>query len=873
MNQNKIIVSLTASFSILYLIFIIWITRDFSTANSNVLQSKNVIDVTDFIHTRIKISSPKEDIAKDWFGFNFDDSEWQKIKIPRFQIVQLQNFKEGNLVFYRIKVPKETFRKIRHLKNETSLFLQSIYFQDFDIYINGKFFRSYRPLKPSEYRVVVPLIEDIDNIISVRGIISKGNTGIDSRNKIMLGKGVEFNEVFSAQFKGQTAFQLVFILCKGSILFIFGLIYFQLSVEKSFEKFLIFGLCAVMEELIAGDYFYSVLDFNQTVYFYNAVNVVGTFFLYLFFCDLLNTKFNIKNLYIFFCSLTIISFILSADALYWNRIFGITTLIKFWNLITASVLSLFLLKVYGLSRMIFFLLALIISLYVTAVFFSSNIGLNLKVYGNLLLFVMVAFYTFKIFRREQVELTHSNLTLLEQEKDVAIGKIAMFLAHDVRKPLEQIKVVLDTLIANKSKDEFLAAAKKDLELSLSNVDHQINDIMNFSSSKKVELLSISFYEILAHSVKQVMSIHQGMNLNLEYHFNAHVELIGNQQLLSGLLVNLISNAVEAIREIGKRSQGTISFYTVVENNYFIIKIFNDGPEIPEATLQNIYKPHYTSGKPKGTGLGLASVLKSVNEQKGLILVLNVPGAGVEFTLKIPSSPRSDKPDRYDFKMTSNEYSYSYSYSYSYAQKKDEQRLLHALILESKAEQIHKIKTSLTISDYTIEYTILSDVEKAFDSIRKKRYDIYIINSEFDINKRYLSEFAFLHPYTVSYPGVLPSNFQNSLTEILLKRKKILFVDDTRLFRIAWESFHGKHNIECIGSPEEALSVLSSGSTTFDIFVLDFYFSNSSITGLELAEKIRNTNKEAIILLSTSVENEKSQYKVISKTDYDVRKYI
>ncbi len=869
--KNKLVVSLTIAFSLFFLVFVVRITDDLSKANSNILKSQNVIDVTNLISTRLLIAEKILEVDDRWVKEKFDDSEWGSIRIPKFQIVKMQNFKEGNHAYYRIKVPKSAFTKINHLKSETFLFLQSIYFNRFDIIINGKFYRTYNPRKPGENRVVIPVDEGIDNIVGIRGHIKTGDTGIDSRNKIMLGKGLEFNEVHSANYKGQTVFQLVFILCKGSILFVFALIYLLLKVDRSFEKFFIFGICAVIEELVAGDYFHGLLNFNQMVYLYNFANVGASVSVFLFFADLVSYKIRGRLVLVFALILIFISSFLAFDSLYWNYIVDLSEFMRFWNVLVVSILIYYVPKIINFDKVLLVGMIAIIILYLWGAFFSNNIGLNLKTYGNLLLFFIVAYQTFALFRREQEALQLKEKQLMDQEKDVAIGKIARLLAHDVRKPLELMKLVIDKLLSGDASEEFIEIAKEDMEMSISSVDQQVNDIINYSKTSFVQLTEISFYKVLAHAIKQIMATHQEMKIDIEYNFNQQTKIFGDQMRLSGALANLLTNSVEAIRDLGGSYEGKIKLSTFCENDHFIFKIFNDGPEIPDHLLTNIFKPLFTHGKTNGTGLGLASVVKTLNEHNGSIIVENRSQEGVEFILKFQKGFEFDDSAAYEFKNSSILYNY------------DTAKILNiespspipfrVLVLDNDPSKVEIINKHITKGYSSNVIQRCSNYDEAVNLIKRNRFDLYLLNSQNGGKLIYENSLYYLSAEVILYSENLPTNLTNLCQHGLTNRKKILFVDDTKLFRVSWLMFHGEHNIQCVSSPEEALSMVEGKNIfCFDIFVLDLHFSNSSMDGISLAKRIRGIYPKSLILISSSINDFETEFRLISKSDYDVRKY-
>jgi signal transduction histidine kinase len=116
---------------------------------------------------------------------------------------------------------------------------------------------------------------------------------------------------------------------------------------------------------------------------------------------------------------------------------------------------------------------------------------------------------------------------------------------------------------------------------------------------------------------------------------------GNQILQ--VILNLLINARQAMPEGGK---------LVLKMNYdeenemidFVVRDFGCG--IPQEKLPRIFEPFFStkvgpdeSGK-GGTGLGLASCKKIIEQHQGLIRVESTEGKGTAFTVKLPTVIRA-----------------------------------------------------------------------------------------------------------------------------------------------------------------------------------------------------------------------------------------
>ncbi|HTY26052.1 MAG TPA: PAS domain S-box protein [Desulfomonilaceae bacterium] len=115
-----------------------------------------------------------------------------------------------------------------------------------------------------------------------------------------------------------------------------------------------------------------------------------------------------------------------------------------------------------------------------------------------------------------------------------------------------------------------------------------------------------------------------------------------------LVLNLISNAIEASpvggvveveSGVSLPSDKAIKTGELEFEGFFEMKIRNTGPVIPDAVLQNIFNPFYTS-KQHGAGLGLVVSKKIVDDHSGSISVKS-DGDGTVFTVWLPLAQREE----------------------------------------------------------------------------------------------------------------------------------------------------------------------------------------------------------------------------------------
>ncbi|MDE2188567.1 MAG: GHKL domain-containing protein, partial [Patescibacteria group bacterium] len=106
--------------------------------------------------------------------------------------------------------------------------------------------------------------------------------------------------------------------------------------------------------------------------------------------------------------------------------------------------------------------------------------------------------------------------------------------------------------------------------------------------------------------------------------------------LNRILLNVLSNAIDAYEGITDRTRKLIEISTNHCNNEFIITVRDHGCGIRPEYMTHIFEPFFTTKeKGKGTGIGLASLKRMLNKIGGDISLDGKPDNGTTITIRIP----------------------------------------------------------------------------------------------------------------------------------------------------------------------------------------------------------------------------------------------
>ncbi|MDB4938099.1 MAG: Nitrogen regulation protein NtrY [Labilithrix sp.] len=275
----------------------------------------------------------------------------------------------------------------------------------------------------------------------------------------------------------------------------------------------------------------------------------------------------------------------------------------------------------------------------------------------------------RTFNRMIAEMAQSRARIEFLQRVGAWQDMAQRLAHEIKNPLTPIQLAVQECHKKYAGDDpryrqLLDATLEIVEEEVGTLRRLVGNFSNFARLPHAELVEANLSDFLRDCETHLghledPSLGEGsadnepipaQNVEIRWEVpNDDIRVAVDRQMLRRVLVNLVRNAVQAIRDAQKRKStpgaldpgadvGVIGHVTVSaerEGEGARIVVEDDGPGIADSVRGRIFDPYFTT-KADGTGLGLAIVKKVVVEHGGEIeATASRRLGGARFVLRLP----------------------------------------------------------------------------------------------------------------------------------------------------------------------------------------------------------------------------------------------
>lgn len=241
--------------------------------------------------------------------------------------------------------------------------------------------------------------------------------------------------------------------------------------------------------------------------------------------------------------------------------------------------------------------------------------------------------------------------LRRSERLAATGQLAANMAHEIRNPLAAISGSLEMLRDREERPRDPKESRQLMEIALREVerlDHLIGDFLEFARPAAVEPAPLPLATAVEELVKLFETSYPGIEIQVRVPEECVV--LADPRQLRQVLWNLLLNAAQAlpgggridvaarrVREVPQEDGARRRNASDEGGQYVEVAISDSGVGITPDVLERVFEPFFTT-KRTGSGLGLPTVHRVVENHGGSISLESTPGAGTTIRVRLPAAP-------------------------------------------------------------------------------------------------------------------------------------------------------------------------------------------------------------------------------------------
>jgi two-component system, OmpR family, sensor kinase len=211
------------------------------------------------------------------------------------------------------------------------------------------------------------------------------------------------------------------------------------------------------------------------------------------------------------------------------------------------------------------------------------------------------------------------------------------ISHELRSPLARMRVALG--LARQPPADFARQLDR-LEKEIERLDSMIGQVLKLARLQGTDALgarqSFDFDEMLDEVALDANFEGAIKNCHVNVHGAAKAAVIGNRELMSSAIENVLRNAVRY------SPPGESVDIVITRDSGLGIVIRDRGPGVPPADLERIFEPFYRVAESRdrdsgGEGIGLAITSRVMHAHGGSATASNAAGGGLEVRLSLPGA--------------------------------------------------------------------------------------------------------------------------------------------------------------------------------------------------------------------------------------------
>ncbi|HCZ33854.1 MAG TPA: hypothetical protein DHV93_10615 [Holophagaceae bacterium] len=213
-----------------------------------------------------------------------------------------------------------------------------------------------------------------------------------------------------------------------------------------------------------------------------------------------------------------------------------------------------------------------------------------------------------------------------------VGQVASSIVHDFKNGLFVLRGHADLLELSTEDSKVRHHSRKILEC-VDRLTHLSQDVLDFAKVREPKRETVDLRAFMDAILEPMVAQAAEMGVSLRAEGPSSLIKLDPGRF-TRVMENLLANALDATS--GMNGEVIVTWIQVTGGVQ--IRVKDRGRGIPRRVIKRIFEPFFSYGKKKGTGLGMATVKKIVEEHGGTLEFLSEEGEGTEVIILLPDHP-------------------------------------------------------------------------------------------------------------------------------------------------------------------------------------------------------------------------------------------
>ncbi|MCP5068876.1 MAG: HAMP domain-containing protein [bacterium] len=219
-----------------------------------------------------------------------------------------------------------------------------------------------------------------------------------------------------------------------------------------------------------------------------------------------------------------------------------------------------------------------------------------------------------------------------QERMAVLGEVAAVMAHELNNPLAAISMFSEMLEEQLDGQESQRESAAVIRRNVASCKRTIAGLLDLAARGRMEIGVFDVHDLLVDATGLLLPIAQRARVELRVESGAETGVIvADEVRLRQVLINLVMNGIQACGRGGQ-----VTLVTADAPDAVVIDVRDTGTGVPETSRDRIFEPFFTTKGPgAGTGLGLPTSRRIVEEHGGRLTLVDSGPEGATFRIQMP----------------------------------------------------------------------------------------------------------------------------------------------------------------------------------------------------------------------------------------------